>query len=127
MPPTYKEIREIEPNVVDLTVSDDHPEFSVRMPIFSLADTHETDYFELHYRPSPQAGSYLYELRISPALLVKMVQSKIMDAKRPLMTPDQTPCGFALGSPENVLAAMEKLNAFHQGKRFRELFARYGK
>jgi hypothetical protein len=47
--------------VVELTVHQDHPEFSVRMSVHTMIETYNEDHLELRYRPD-EDGIYQFAL-----------------------------------------------------------------
>jgi hypothetical protein len=123
MAPESVEIADVEPQVVDLTINHDHPILSVRMPIYKLKPTHETDFFEIQYKMVN--GNLAYEFNLSPHLIQTLYSSQAALANLPLMQPDQVPHGFTLGLIDNVFIAVKKLKEFHDRAEWRQHLAHY--
>ena len=82
MQPQFAEIESLEPEVVDLTINHDAPEFSVRMPIYKLNLTHRTDFLELRFKL--WNGDIVYSMNLSDGLLGRLANradGNIVDAK----------------------------------------------
>jgi hypothetical protein len=123
MKPEFFEIATIEPKVVDLTIDHDYPILSVRMPIYKLSLTHDTDYLEIRYKQSK--GQVTYTFNLSAQLIERLHDSQAALAALPLMQPDQVPHGFSLGLIDSVFIAVMKLKAFHDRGEWRNYLSKY--
>lgn len=122
--PAFVDVELVEPTVIDLTVHDGHPEFSVRMPIFNSTATHDDDYFELRYKRVRDAVVYI--LRPSDRVLRKLVEARELAGSAPLT--DFGEVGMTanpLGTAHNLAVVLKKLCDYHDSGAIKKQFARY--
>jgi hypothetical protein len=119
----YIKVEDMEPEVVDLTINQDFPEFSVRMPVFE-ANLMKDFYFELRYKKAPD-GRIGYTFHLSDKLLGSLAAAKNLQDNLPLLTKEQTPFPWHIGPIDNLYTATRKLKEFNDSgviqERFRKL------
>jgi hypothetical protein len=124
MGPKYYRIASVEPNVVDLTINHDRPEFSVRMPVYEIEDLLDHAYLEMRYRVRGDRLESLFQ--VSPYLLSMMASGQEAMARLPLVkNPDNLPTAGMFSTIENVYTAVRKLKEFHDRQQWRKLIGQY--
>ena len=119
----HVEINDLEPMVVDLTIDNDEPVFSVRMPIYTPRPTHDRYYFELRYKV--REGGLFMEFNLSDELLKKLHSSKTAITEFSPLSPSQVPHLWTLGPVDQVHIAVKKLKDFHDREEWRPYIGQY--
>jgi hypothetical protein len=119
----HVEINDLEPMVVDLTINQDEPVFSVRMPIYKPRTTHDRYYFEIRYKVVE--GGLFMEFNLSDELIDKLHSCKSAIANLPPMSSSQLPYPWTLGPVDHVYIAVKKLKDFHDREEWRTYIGQY--
>jgi hypothetical protein len=119
----HVEINDLEPMVVDLTITHEEPVFSVRMPLYAPRPTHDRFYFELRYKVVE--GRLLMEFNLSDELINKLHSYKATIANLPPLSSSQLPCPWTLDPIDHVHIAVKKLKDFHDREGWRPYIGQY--